>query len=230
MTELAEFSVNGEITSHFWASSYPFFESTLVISSSSKEHRSNNHKLKIYDADGRLANEAELMFPAFQVGLVELDQLLGSVKLESGFKSAHIVVTSPEGTIHRCRLQSKDAASIYSQPIVVKNTASSFSPITISQDRETLVGFINLSNREVPVKSRLICGNRSPETVCSIPAFGARVIGVESEFPGYVQVEEGRQLSAYLRVSARTDQGIGMHVFERVTIANQEGGLFSAIS
>src|SRR4051812_34599375 len=81
----------GEDKSHFWMCSSPFVESALFMVP--RTDCAGSACLEVFDCDGARVNEIECSFPPGEVGSLELDQLMGSCKLESGIKHAYLRVS-----------------------------------------------------------------------------------------------------------------------------------------
>ncbi len=207
------------VTSHFWVASYPFFETTLFVLAplQSCSDQSSQAEINVYDPDGELINEVSFGFPSNQVGALEVDQLLGACKLESGFKHAHLVIKSPQGTRHLCRLHAQERATLLGQPISVTDDQGVFFPLTLALNRTSLLCLVNYSDEIARVRCRVVSAKRSPEQILTIPARGARAVIIESLFPEMSQVEDGKRKTAYLRISAKEGHKVGAQLLERVS-------------
>lgn len=229
------------VSSHFWVSTFPYFETTLVITPplyslplfSSTSSSSITSRLFFYDADGKLINDSSLETSSGAVSMLELDQFLGGCKLESGLKHAHLIVRSPAGTGHHCRIQGREYAAMLGEPFRISAAKAGFFPVTFSTDRSNLLTLINYSMEEANLRCRLFLGKRCPEVVWSIPALGSRVINIEVEFREYAEAKEGQQLQAYLRVTTKSN-GLGAQLVERSESSSEQGafvsGIFSSVS
>jgi hypothetical protein len=250
---LKEMAGTGRRTLHFWVSTFPFFDCVLMLVPARAavpiapaavtiapnlpekvgERGEWSIELKIFDADGGLANEVEYKFSDEKVVFLELDSLLGSTKLESGLKHAHLQASVPEGCGANVRLFHKEGACLMGPTIPVRPQHSGFLPVTFSQERSNLLCAVNTGSGEVVAKLRLFCGKRNPETALHIPPRGARVINLELEFqdytqdPGNLRVDEPTQ--GYVRVTLKHGDSVGVQVLEQIQTA-KESVLFSALS
>ncbi len=234
----AEFTAEPRsVATHFWISSYPFFESTLILLPGSPrtldapkpiDGQRMSVALRVYDADGALVNDAQLEFPSNELQFFELEPLLGACKLESGMKHAHLVVESEEGTGVYCRMHTRESAALLGEPISVTPTQGTFFPLTFASDRANLLCLVNRGESEATLRCRLFVGKRSPEASWAVPAFASRVVNVEAEFREYALTEEGAQLQAYLRLGTKAGD-LGVQLIER-TDGPKEAGFFTAVS
>ena len=183
----------------------------------------------LFDADGDVANELTLSYPINEIGILELETLMGACKLESGLKHAHVMVESERGYAHYCRLHTREGAAILGVPSQLSVAHSTFFPLTFDEGRSYFVSLINHSRTPAAVKCRLFSAKRSPETLISVPALGARVLQVETEFPDYAGNNEGgKQLQAYLRLSTKSEATLGAQLIERHA-TKADSGVFYAV-
>jgi hypothetical protein len=214
---------------HFWVSSYPFFETTLIlippVQSSSPQCSAT---LTAYDSDGATINTVQMSFPANETQLVEVEPLMGSCKLECGVKHGHIVVELPYGGGAACRIHTRESATMVSEPRIITPSAASFVPLTLGAGRMNFLLCVNRSQKECIVKARLFFGKRSPETSWTLPPFGTRIVLVESEFAPYLGLEKSDQIQAYIRMSTKSGE-IGVQTLERTEGAKDEA-YFSSMS
>jgi hypothetical protein len=227
-------------TSHFWVSTFPYFESTLVITPPISATAATSSKLLFYDADGQLVNESIIETGAQSVTQLELDQFLGGCKLESGLKHAHLVVQSPLGSGHHCRIHGREYAALLGEPFPISAAKAGFFPLTFSADRSSLLAIINFGAAEANLRCRLFLGKRCPEVVWSIPALGSRVINLEVEFREYTEsketartqvqtgTREAQGAQAYLRVTTKSS-GLGVQLIERSEFSVEQG-IFSSLA
>jgi hypothetical protein len=222
---------------HFWISSYPFFESTLLVVPSAAatldaqkplEGQRLAVQMRVYDGDGELINDAQLEFPSSDIQFFELEPLLGACKLESGMKHAHLVVTAPSGTGVYCRMHTRESAALLGEPVLVDTTQGTFFPMTFASDRSNLLCIINRGAQEAVLRCRLFVGKRSPEASWTVPAWASKVVSIESEFREYAKTDEGQQLQAYVRLSTKAGE-LGTQLVER-TDGPQEAGFFTSVS
>lgn len=216
-------------TSHLWVCSYPYVDSTLfLVPPATLAGGTAQTSITVYDADGNVANEVALEFPFNQVGIVELESIMGGCKLEAGMKHGHAVVQSPLGYSHFCRLHTREGAALTGAPAGLTADHSSFFPITFDEGRQYFLSFVNETRSTVNVKCRLFCGKRSPETLLTVPPLGARVVHVETEFPDYAGGETGKQLQGYVRISTKSEGRVGVQLIERHA-TKADGGVFCAV-
>jgi hypothetical protein len=210
------------VESHFWVCTYPFFSTTLFLIPPGGVRAGEGgwkSALRLFDADGVLVNDVGLQIPEGRVGVVDLDILLGSCKLESGMKHGHLQVSSEAGTKHICRLFARERGAMMGQPQVLSAERVTFFPIVLADDRAPFVALINQSPRNASVKCKLFCGSRNPETECVVPAMGARVLSITGEFADFMETPGEKQLQAYLRLGVRDSETLGAQLVERVRVA-----------
>ncbi len=218
------------ITSHFWVCAYPFVETTLFLVPPFpfEEAFTLPTSIELYDADGNLSNEVQVEFPKGQVGIVELDTIMGGCKLESGMKHGHLVVRSPAGSSPYLRMHTREGAALMGEPAVLGADRSTFFPLTLDEGRSYYLTVVNHGKAQAALKCRLFCAKRSPETLISIPPLGSRVLSLDNEFAEY-STESGKQLQAYIRLSTKSDTVLGVQLVER-TEGKNDGGIFYAVS
>lgn len=214
--------------SNFWISSFPYFSSTLLLSSSGLFAESE-HQFLFFDPDGEIVNEVTCSFEPGQCNSLELDTFLESCKLEAGLKHCHLQVTSPPGTRHQLRIHSKESACFSGPAVPVSANQGGFFPLVLTRDRSFLLGIINRSDVEGNLRVRLFAGSRAPETTCLVPARGARIVSIPAEFPSYIPEGAGKHQQAYLRMGTTSDSILGVQLIERNdTIGDRE--TYSSVS
>lgn len=209
--------------SHFWVAAGPFFTTTLFVVPPSPlflqdtESKNFPSTIRIFDSDGKPVNEVIVQFPANQVGILELDTLMSGCGLESGLQHGHLSITSTPGARHFCRMNTAEEGTLLSEPMRVRRGCGAFMPVTFSSNRTSMLCFINYGDKETSVRCRLFCGKRAPETICTLPPRGSRVLNVEAEFPGMTAVAAGKEVSAYLRFGTQSESDVGVQLLERVS-------------
>jgi hypothetical protein len=219
------------ITSHFWVCAYPFVETTLFIVPPHPRDSAIGvaSKAELYDADGGVANEVELSFPPSQVGMLEMDTIMGGCKLESGLKHGHLVVQTAPGFSTYLRMHTREGGALLGEPASLGSDRSTFFPLTMDEGRNYYLAIVNHGKAQAHLKCRLFCAKRSPETLISVPALGSRIVSLESQFPDYSAADVGKQLQAYVRLSTKSDTVLGVQLLERVE-AKKDTGIFYAVS
>jgi len=215
------------IVSNFWVSAYPYFESTLFVSA--PPERSGAAQAIIYDPDGMLVNEVTISARPGQLGILEMGPLLGSCKIESGIKHAHLEVRSPPGFGHIVRLHTSSLATLLGEPVEISQRQTNFFPLTFAENKSLFVCLVNYAEREAKVRCRLYFGRRMPEVECIVPPLGCRLLDMNSEFSEYSVVAGGKERPGYIRLSSSIEQGCGAQLLE-VSQAGKEGYIFSAVS
>lgn len=228
--EKAKLNSVGSMTSHFWVCAYPFVETSLFVVPPSpfEEPFAVPTSIELYDADGSLANELQVEFPKGQVGIVELDTIMGGCKLESGLKHAHMVVRSASGSSAYLRMHTREGAALIGEPAVLGADRSTFFPMTLDEGRNYYLTVVNHGKAQAALKCRLFCAKRSPETLISIPPLGSRVLSLDNEFSEY-STENGKQVQAYIRLSTKSETVLGVQLVER-TEGKNDGGIFYSVS
>jgi hypothetical protein len=217
----------GQVTSTFWVSTYPFFESTLCVVPPVPLQAINDAgfpiDVAIYDPDGAELNSARLVASPIQPTTIDLDQFLGGCKIESGLKHAQVVVTSAAGSLHTCRIHSRESGSFMGPMMWFNNDRAAFLPVTFSVERSYLAAFSNGTTAETAVRCKLICGKRAPETILTLPPRGSRIVSLSSTFPEFASVEGAATTQAYLRLTTRSEGGVGVQLIERTEISGSDG-------
>lgn len=221
--------------SHFWIACGPFFSTTLFVvhgapadcgpylvetgseqSGPAARPAEEPTELRIFDAEGSLVNQVTVQFPERRVGVLELDHMMASCGFESGLQHGHLVVRSSPGTRHVCRINTAEDASFLAQPVRVRKGAGAFFPVTFATQRTSMLCFVNYGGEPASVRCRLFCGKRAPETVCTVPPHGSRVLNLEAEFPGMSIVAAGKEITGYVRFGTQSDHEVGVQLLERI--------------
>lgn len=206
------------VVSHFWVCSYPFFETTLFVIPDFKTSVSKtgvHSSITLYDPDGDVVNELSIVTNNQDVGIVELGATMGACKIESGLKHGHMVVTSPAGYRHECRISTREKGAMLGKPAPFSLHKATFFPVLFGDNRASFLAVMNKSEEDATVKCRLYCGKRTPNMECVIPARGVRVISVADEFPDYCVTQEGKRIQAYVRLATKGSAKLGVLLFER---------------
>lgn len=215
-------------TAHFWVCSYPFFETSLLVSSRPGTHF-EQAQIYLYDSDGELFNEAALECDTGEVGVVEFGPLLGACKIESGLKHAHVELRSQGDVAFQCRFHNNLGATIQGEPSAVSAHQTAFFPVTVAEGRNSMLAFVNHGKAEVKLRCRLYLGKRMPEVQVLVPALGSRVISLSAEFEEYKTAAGARPHPGYLRVSSSSDNKCGVQLVEALN--GEKGGyIFSSVS
>jgi len=199
---------------HFWIASGPFIESYLIFIPPQGLSTPASALLSFFDADGALANEAEITAVPGQPTVLEMGQFLGSCKLESGIRHGHLVVQSPSSAWCGCRLLSGASASILGEADVVSSQRAGFMPVVFSGSRHPLLCAVNHSQEEAHLRCQLFFGARIPETELTIAPNGVRLLALDVEFETSLPKDGAKSLRAYLRFGARGSGIIGVQVLE----------------
>jgi hypothetical protein len=222
-------------TSHFWVSSYPFLESTLLVvpGAVSREGAaaplsSFDTRLSLYDPDGGLINDASVSCRPTEMTVIELEPFMGACKVESGMRHAHLAASAPHGARLLCRLHNNEGAFLQSDAFRITPSASAFFPITVQASRRNFLCCLNEGDDEASVRCRLFSGKRMPECTLTIPARGVRLVPLELEFKEFSEVEGERSFQMYLRLGLRAGTSVTAQHVERFETAG-EAGVFSAL-
>jgi hypothetical protein len=172
---------------------------------------------ELYDVDGAHIQNFTVDFPEREVGVIELEPMLSSLKMRSGIAQGHLVVRSRAGTKHLCRQQAGDSVSFSGSPRAIKSREMTFLPLLLGARREHIVTLLNQSDEGGQVVIRLMYGTRSPEWTVDVPARGTRAISLENELLATfddVTWQKG-VVQGYLRLSPRAQSEIVCQMIER---------------
>lgn len=221
---------SGSSTSHFWVAAFPFVDTSLFfVPPSPLNGAPGAATARLFDADGILANELTFEFPRGQLGVVEVENIMGGCKLESGCRYGHLVVNSPAGGNAFVRMHTREGAALVGEPTPLQADRSSFFPLTMDEGRSYFLAVVNYTSVAATLKCRLFCAKRSPETLLSIPGMGARLFSLEHEFADHASADVGKQVQAYVRLSTKSETTLGVQLIERIEAKN-DNGLFYAVS
>lgn len=217
--------------SHFWVGSSEYFETTLFTMPvvSSNPHRAFQSTISIFDPDGALINRLEVECPVSRIGVLEMAPLLGSCKLEAGIRHAHVEVVTEGAAGSVVRFHTKEGAAVAGHPQQVTSSIGAFFPITFSDERRSLISVVNFGETPAQLRCRLFLGTRVPEFTADIPARGARLLSVEGEFDEYVSLLKEPETQGYLRLTTRSEAGLGVQLLEQ-TRGTKEFGIFNTVS
>lgn len=229
-SEVSKLGNAERVVAHFFVSSYPFFESTLFFSFSEPAQQSNTDvQIYVYDCSGACVNQIQTNFGQQTCGVMEVDPLMESCKLEAGFKHAHIEVNVPQGCKVVSRMYSRSGACLMGEAIPLSERSSTFFPVLFSEDRAPFLGIVNCANRDAQVRCRLYFGKRSPEIQYSLPAQGSRLVSLLAEFSEYGIDQAERTIHGYVRVSTSSNMHCGVQLIE--SLKGEKGGYtFSSVS
>jgi len=217
-----------KMISHFWVSSYPFFETTLLVARAPGVCPEPSRAF-FYDSDGALFNEVVIDFNQGAVGILELEQFLGGCKIEGGLKHAHLEVRSSPGASHYCRMHTRSGACLVGEAQAVSFRKATFFPIYLAESRSVLLTLVNHTTSVGNVRCRLYFGKRLPEMSYDIAPLGCRVISINTEFMDYLGGEAALNTLAYLRVSSTSDFDCGAQIIEVIS-HEKDGDILSSIS
>lgn len=228
-SEVSMFSGERVVT-HFFVSSYPFFESTLFFAFPEATPESNSDvQVSLYDCSGARVNVVRTNFGTQSCGALEVDPLMEACKLEAGFKHAHVEVNAPLGCKVLSRIYSRSGACLMAPAISLSERSSTFFPVLFSEERAPFLGIINCSERDAQVRCRLYFGKRSPEMQYSVPALGSRLVSVLAEFAEYGIEQPDRTVHGYVRVSTSSGMHCGVQLIE--SLKGEKGSYhFSSVS
>ncbi len=208
-------------TRHFWVASGPFVETCLIFIPEFSAKSSvggiggrSEAQLSFFDADGTLVNEAEISALAGQPAVLEVGQFLGSCKLESGIRHAHMVLRSKDRAFAACRMTGGAGASMLGPLTDVNVDRTGFMPVVFSAVRHPLLCAINYSQEDFDLRCQLFFGSRIPETELAVPGNGARLLALDVEFEQSLSKDAGKTIRAYLRFGAKGNGTGGIQFFE----------------
>ena len=203
--------------------------------------------IRLFDCDGGLVNELEMGSAGGNPAGIELDPLLERCKLESGLRHGHLMVEHAPEIRPVCRLQNRAGAVISGASLPITQAHAMFSPVCLSPERSSLVTLVNYGAVEAQVRVRLMFSSRSPDVIYSVPPFGAKVVCLEQEFFDVLVSGFGKpagkksepkeekpertfpETRAYVRVSVRNEQHVGVQLIESMA-RGEQGTVFTALS
>lgn len=214
---------------HLWVGSFPFIDSFLIISPDPGCESPSSVSVRCFDPDGAFANEFSINIEPGAPGLIEIEPLLGSIKLEGGMKHAHLEIECPIGVQVLTRLVSREGAVLLGEPSVIDEHRSAFFPVQVLNEHSSMLCIVNAGDETSNLKCRLFLGSRTPDISLSIPARGSRIISLEAEFSEYLQAERGKIQQVYTRLGTRGGAPLTVQLFE-CFVGASGGDLFSAVS
>lgn len=211
------------LETNYWVSGGPEFESVLNIippctSEAEGEDKCSSPpvELEIFDADGASANKVKVSLSSREVIGIELSNLMGACKLESGIVHGRLSVRAPVGVEHSCMLNSDGGISVSRELQMVSGKEGAFFPVTFSADRESHLCLVNFSNEPQELKVKLFLGNRGPVASSYIPAGGSRILNLTAEFLDVNAIRtKGQQLQGYIRLIQKVSEAeFGVQLIE----------------
>jgi len=213
-------------TTHFWVSTYPFFQTSLHILAEEEEKPTS---VTLYDPDGREINQLSILYPPFSVGTIEMDEMMGACKLESGLKHAHLVVTTPRNHSCMCRLNGYNTSVILGRCAAITSEYPGFLPIHLSESRTPLIALVNQTPLDTNVRCKLFTGTRALEVIRNVPGNGVRLISLKGDFKDLVESIK-LPTFGYLKLIVReTDASIGVQLVEQ-SKEEKVGNIFSSLT
>ena len=170
--------------------------------------------LTLYDVNGIEFNTIRISIPRGQVEVLELSSLMEGCGMHFGLRFAQLVVDSPEGTLHRCRLLGPENATFFSKPIKISDQHTAFFPVVFRERHDSLLCLVNSSDEHVAAKCRLFKGKRTPEHVFELGPKETVVASLETLFEEHATVNAGEELRAYIRISSKCSEGLGSQLIE----------------
>jgi hypothetical protein len=227
------------------------YDGGCYSSPSSESSQTTNSKtaaaistVTVYDPDGIVINSLRYTAHEGTVGMIELGPLFGGGKMQSGMKFGQVVVRSPRNFSHKLRMMNKACGAVLSEGRVLLSSdmreqghnglSAANYPLNLGKGRQSLLTLVNRTAGESVVRCKLLLGKRSPEVDCRIPAYGSRVLHLESVFSLMVPISTEKTVQSYLRLSLKNgqpsqSQAVGAQIIER-NIAQGESEYFVAVA
>lgn len=220
------------VKSHFWVATFPFFETTIFIAPAIASPPSAPSRVRLFDADGGLVNDATVEVEPGRIGVFELEQLFGAAKLESGFRHGYLEVDSPAGTRHLCRLHNRSGGVFYPEASELSTLRTVFSPVSFATGFDQVVCLVNRGEGPGIVKIRLFVGKRTPESFVEVPPHGSRLVSLGTEFGSYIGSLGYDPIPGYVRISVKGEGRLGVQLLQRVQSRDErsDGDLFAVVS
>ncbi|MCB0354862.1 MAG: hypothetical protein KDD64_15110 [Bdellovibrionales bacterium] len=218
-------------TTHFWISTYPLVQSKLLLvppqdCSATYPSRAS---LRIFDADGEIINEVQLVFESSELSVLEMEQYLEGCKLVQGMKQAHLEVATSPGITSAVRLIAGEASSFSAPLIELAKDDFHFLPVSFSENRSNFALLVNFGETEAEVKCRLYRDKRKPEELVRIPPHGTRVVALEVDFVEHAGSVAHQASQVYLRIGLRSGSRVGVQVLEQ-TQPSPRSQFYSTVS
>jgi hypothetical protein len=225
---------DSEVVSHFWVAGPPFFSSTLLVARGALGAAGASVKVvgEVFDVDGALAQTFEVEFPERETGVIELEPFLTNLKMQAGIPQAHLLVRSPLGTRHACRMQIGSHVDIIKSPIAIKSREMTFMPLLLGSRREHLITLLNQGDQTGQVVVRLLYGSRSPEWTVHIPARGSRVVSLERDLLATFDDTSWQKgiVQGYLRLSPRAQSEVVCQMIEKLPGESEDKESFRIVT
>lgn len=219
-----------EITSHFWIASSDCFSCTLLVVAEGGGDEASRALVScsVCDVDGVPVQEFQVEYPVREVGVIELQPFLSSLKMRDGLAHGHLIVKTIAGYRHFCRYQLGQQSAMVPTPRLNRGREMSFMPLLLGSHREHLLVLVNDSEAESQVVLRVMYGSRSPEWTVQVPPNGSRMVSIENELlPTFDDTSwKTGVVQGYLRVSPRGSGAMSSAIIERVESADGEDQLY----
>lgn len=204
----------------FWVPSYPFLDPSLIVVPGSTAPSIT--KLSFYDCDGELCNQANLIHENSVVQSIELDPLIVGCKIESGFRHANMIVENEDPQTNCFLRLAGSVRAFTSLPVtMIAQGSSGFFPFALNDGQSHILALLNSSSNSSQVKCRLYIGNRNPEETIEIPAYGTKVVHIESTFQEVCLPVLGTGTQGYIRITSRTQAQCGVQLLVKQTTADE---------
>jgi hypothetical protein len=218
-------------TSHFWVASSGCFSSMLMIVAEECVSGSLDAvtpravaSLEVFDVDGHPVQKLEVEYPRTEVGIIELEPFLTSLKMRGGLAHGHLVVRTERGLRHFCRQRMGEQSELIPSPRLRHGREMSFLPLLLGAQREHLLLLLNGSDADAQINLRLMYGTRSPEWTVDVPPNGSKVVALEHELLASFDDSSWRKgvAQGYLRISPRGNGVVGASLIERISDDEQQ--------
>jgi hypothetical protein len=206
---------------NFWVCTYPNFESALYLNSSNifESNEVNDQKevveLNFFDSEGILFNSANIEFPTNEFLSLKISSFMASCKMQSGMKHARLQVKSFNQLDAKLRLYAKDTAQVLDPIRFISKVKPDFFALTFANDRMAYLAVTNQSASETEMRVKVFCSMSGLDLKLKIPAFAAKIFEISSLFPQILALKEERSFQAYLRITTKSDDLLGIQFYEQ---------------
>lgn len=188
---------------------------------------------ELFDLDGTPVERFAIEFPEREVGIIEVEPFMSSLKMQSGIVQGHLVVTSRIGTRHLCRYQTGGQhADVMSSPRTLHSREMAFIPLLLGGRREHLLVVVNTGTDDAQVIVRVLYGTRAPEWTVQVPANGCRVVSLEHELLARFDDASWQKgvLQGYVRISPRSQSPVVCQMIGRLPGETEEQETYRVVS
>jgi len=210
-------------TLNYWGPCGGDLSSTLHLSGNEdgiKQGSAAEYLLKLYSPKGELFKELSIGIDPGKALSVELDNLIGELLPDLGFRHSLMSLTMPDSCAVGVRLKSA-FNTFFAGPLrKVSTLEPAFFPKLFSRSISSYLILSNPTENPIEAIVRLIAPNRAPENNYELKPYTTKLISVEAEFDEITDLSMKQRISSYVRTRCKTENALAVGMFEQYATEN----------